>query len=45
MVVKNQEAKGLLGNLGLRTLLSKVFILGDILLWMQLDWSTTLLEV
>ena len=43
--IKNQEAKGLLGNLGLRTPLSKVFILGDILFWMQLDWSTTLLEV
>ena len=30
---KNQEAKGLLSNLGLRTLLSKVPILGDILFW------------
>ena len=29
--IKNQEAKGLLSNLGLRTLLSKVPILGDIL--------------
>ena len=29
--VKNQEAKGLLSNLGLRTPLSKVPILGDIL--------------
>ena len=29
--VKNQEAKGLLTNLGLRTSLSKVRILGDIL--------------
>ena len=28
---KNQEAKGILSNLGLRTLLSKVPILGDIL--------------
>ena len=28
---KNQEAKGLLSNLGLKTLLSKVPILGDIL--------------
>ena len=43
--IKNQEAKWLLSNLGLRTPLSKVFILGDILLWIQLDWSTTLLEV
>ena len=31
--VKNQEAKGLLTNLGLRTSLSKVRILGDILFW------------
>ena len=29
--VKNQEAKGLLSNLGVRTPLSKVPILGDIL--------------
>ena len=29
--IKNQEAKGLLGNLGVRTPLSKVLILGDIL--------------
>ena len=28
---KNQEAKGLLSNLGIRTPLSKVAILGDIL--------------
>ena len=31
--IKNQEAKGLLSNLGLKTPLSKVPILGDILLW------------
>ena len=30
--IKNQEAKGLLSNLGLRTPLSKVPLLGDILL-------------
>ena len=30
--IKNQEAKGLLSNLGIKTLLSKVPILGDILL-------------
>ena len=30
--VKHQEEKGLLSNLGVRTLLSKVPILGDILL-------------
>ena len=29
--IKNQEEKGLLSNLGVRTLLSKVPILGDIL--------------
>ena len=29
--IKNLEAKGLLGNLGIRTPLSKVPILGDIL--------------
>ena len=29
--IKNQEAKGLLSNLGLRTSLSKVPLLGDIL--------------
>ena len=29
--IKNQEAKGLLSNLGLRTPLSKILILGDIL--------------
>ena len=30
-IIKNQEAKGLLSNLGIRTPLSKVPILGDIL--------------
>ena len=34
--IKNQEAKGLLSNLGIRTPLSKVPILGDILFWMQI---------
>ena len=32
--IKNQEAKGLLSNFGVRTPLSKVPILGDILFWM-----------
>ena len=32
--IKDQEAKGLLSNLGVRTPLSKVPILGDILFWM-----------
>ena len=30
--IKNQEAKGLLSNLGIRTPLNKIPILGDILL-------------
>ena len=33
--IKNQEVKGILSNLGLRTPLSKVPILGDILFWMH----------
>ena len=32
--IKNQEAKVLLSNLGLRTPLSKVPLLGDTLFWM-----------
>ena len=32
--IKNQETKGLLSNLGLRTPLSKVPISGNILFWM-----------
>ena len=32
--IKNQEAKGLLSNLGVRTPLSKVPILGNILFWL-----------
>ena len=43
--IKNKEAKGLLGNLGIRTPLSKVPILGDILFWMQFHWSATSLNV
>ena len=31
--IKNQEAKGLLSNLGFSTPLSKIPILGDILFW------------
>ena len=37
-LIKNQEAKGLLSKLGLKTPLSKVPILGDILFWMQFYW-------
>ena len=36
---KNQEAKGLLSNLGLRTPLSKVPVLGDILFWTSLGFK------
>ena len=34
--IKNQEATGLLRNLGIRTPLSKVPILSDILFWMHM---------
>ena len=43
--IKNQDAKGLLSNLGIKTPLSKVQILGDILFWMQFHWSATSLNV
>ena len=43
--IKNQDAKGLLNNLGIKTPLSKVQILGDILFWMQFHWSATSLNV
>ena len=33
MFIKNQEAKGLLSNLGLKTPLSNLPVLGDILFW------------
>ena len=36
---KNEEAKGLLSNLGIRTPLSKVPILGDILFWMHIKMN------
>ena len=36
--IKNQEAKGLISILGLRTPISKVPVLGDILFWVQLCW-------
>ena len=34
--IKNQETKGLLSNLGIKTPLSKVLISGDILIWMHI---------
>ena len=37
VIAKNQEAKGLLSNLGIRTPLSKVPILGDILFWVRVN--------
>ena len=37
--IKDQEAKGLLSNLGVRTPLSKVPILGDILFWMHIKMN------
>ena len=37
--IKNQEAKGLLSNLGIRTPSSKVPILGDILFWMHIKMN------
>ena len=40
--IKNQEAKGLLRNLVIKTPLSKVSILGDILLWMEFHWMCML---
>ena len=39
--IKIQEAKGLLNNVGLRTLLSKVSSLDDILFWnYKIEWNT-----
>ena len=41
--IKNQEAKGLLSNLGIKTPLSKVPILSDILFWMRYikhEWNS-----
>ena len=42
--IKNQEEKGLLNKLGIRTPSSKVPILGDILFWMQFHWMCTCLK-
>ena len=36
--IKKQEANGLLNNLGIRALLSKILILRDILFGMQFHW-------
>ena len=37
-LIKKQEANGLLNSLGVKTPLSKVPLLGNILFWMQLHW-------
>ena len=39
--IKNQDAKGLLSKLGIKTPLSKVPILGDILFWMGTCLNTS----
>ena len=39
--INQREAKGLLSKLGIKTPLSKIPILGDILFWMQFHWSIT----
>ena len=36
--IKKQEVSWILSNLGLKTPLSKVPLLGDILFWMQFHW-------
>ena len=36
--IKKQDAKGLLSELGIKTPLRKVPVLGDILFWMQFHW-------
>ena len=41
--IKRQEAKGLLSKLGIKTPLSKMPVLGDILFWMQCiknEWNS-----
>ena len=37
--IKNQEAEGLLSNLGIKTRLIKVPILGDILFWTHIKMN------
>ena len=37
--INRQEAKGLLSNLGIKTPLSKIPVLSDILVWMQFHWN------
>ena len=42
--IKNQEGKGLLSNLGIKTPLSKVPILGDILFWMRIKMNEIVIK-
>ena len=42
--IKNEEAKRLLSNLGLRMPLSKVPILGNFLFWIEFHWSAVSLS-
>ena len=42
--IKNQEGKGLLSNLGIKTPLSKVPISGDILLWMRIKMNEIVIK-
>ena len=37
--IKKQEVSGILSNLGLKTPLNKIPLLGDILFWMQFCWT------
>ena len=37
-IIKEQEAKALLSNLGIWTPLSKIPLFGDILFWMEFQW-------
>ena len=36
--IKEQEASGLLSNLGIKTPLSKISLVGPLLFWMQFHW-------
>ena len=42
--IKKQEESGILSNLYLKTLLKKILLLDDILLWMQFHWSIKLMK-
>ena len=42
--IREQEAKGLLSNLGLRTPLNKISVLGDILFYLSTKSTTQLIS-